>query len=117
MVEKVEVKLSHQLKQKALIKLKEHARLSAEIKAREERKKAIAAEIDTLFTDAGEGNALFNGTDIDGYKVKMICGESASLDKKRLIELGCEQAWIEEATTITPNKPYIRITPPSKRED
>lgn len=115
--ETTEVKLSPRLQQQLLTRLQEFGRLGAEIRERQARQDAIKAEVDQLFTDSGEGNALFNGADVAGYRVKMVCGVSSKLNKRRLIELGCEPAWLEEATESKPNKPYVRITPPGENTD
>lgn len=114
-VQTTDVTLAPQLQQRLLVRLEEYARLNEEIAKRKSRQDAIKAEVDTLFVEAGEGNALMNGTDIGGYKVKMVCGLSSRLDKKRLVDLGCEPSWLEEATITKPNRPYVRISAPGEK--
>jgi hypothetical protein len=39
------------------------------------------------------------------------------LDKTLLVELGCEQEWLDEATTTEDNEPYIKITAPKEEKE
>ncbi len=111
-----EVRLDPRLRQVLKAKCELHTELARRIKALETDQRALKAEIDAVFTAEGEGNALMAGVEIAGYHIKMVCGTSTHLNKKRLVELGCEPAWLAEATDTTPKKPYILITAPGEHE-
>ncbi len=52
---------------------------------------------------------------LDGFKITRIEGTYEKLDKKKLVELGCAVAWIQEATTLQPKKSYNKITCPGEK--
>lgn len=111
-----EVKLSPTARAMALARCEEHAKLAKVIKAAEKRQKAIKGEVETLFMKEKQGKALANGTELAGYKIVMVCGSRNVLDKKALVELGCDPEWLVEATESVPNKEYVKITAPGEED-
>ena len=110
----VEVSLSPKVKAQLRVQMFEYAALQRQKKGIEEKQAAIKERMETMFSDADEVDALLAGTEIDGFRVKMVCGESSRLDKKALVTLGCKPEWLEKATKTTSNKPYVKITPPGE---
>jgi hypothetical protein len=76
------------------------------------------AEIDALFTKAGEANTLQTGVKIDGFTVKKHVGETTSkLDKVALCrEAGITMAQIDAAIKITPKKHYLKVNVPGDED-
>ncbi len=98
-------------------RVEEHAQLSKQEKEIKARKKRIEGEVDTLFVQEGQGEALFDGATIDGYRVKTVCGQSKRTDWAALgREFGFDASDIERFTTTTDNTPYVRITPPGGKD-
>jgi TorA maturation chaperone TorD len=95
----------------------EHAALAkqiADLKARQDR---IKEEVETLFVKDKQGKALADGTVVDGYKVKMVCGSSRKLDTAALMKAhGLSKADLDDCTVEKPNTPYIKITAPGGKE-
>lgn len=86
-----------------------------EIDARLDR---LKDEVKELFKKEKQTDALCDGTKVNGYSLKLVCGKGKRLNKSKLIELGCEPEWLEEATEDFDKKPYIKITAPgAKGED
>lgn len=109
-----EVGLSTRVKAQLRVQMTEYATIQAQIAALEAKKDKIKERVQEMFVDNGEVDALMNGTEIDGFKVKMVCGQTSRLDKKKLVTLGCKMEWLEKATKKTDNKPYVKITPPGE---
>lgn len=112
-----EVKLSPTARQMVLTRIEEHAKLAKEAKVIAKRLKAIKSEVDDIFGKEKQGKALLNGTELAGYKLKMVCGTQKNLDKALLVELGCDPEWIEDATTEVDKAPYVKITAPGEKDD
>jgi hypothetical protein len=98
-------------------RFEEHVRLAAEIKERKARQERIQGEVEELFVKAEQEAALAEGTAIDGYKVKRVCGTSRKLDTMALItalDITPEElnAFYEEKA----NRPYIRISAPGQKD-
>jgi hypothetical protein len=98
-------------------RIEEHVRLAAEIKERKSRQERIQKEVEELFVKGGQDAALAEGTAIDGYKVKRVCGTTKRLDKMALItalDITPEEldAFFEEKA----NKPYVRISAPGAKD-
>ena len=113
-----EVALSGRARVMLQERVEEHTKLAKAIKDAKARQKRIETEVDTLFTREGQGEALFNGTDINGYKLKVVCGSTRTLDKQALMRAhGLDQADLDACTTEKPNKEYIKITPPGGKDE
>lgn len=111
-----EIQLAPRLKQQLLDKLTQFDRNDEEIKRREAQNVKIKQEVDDIMTQAGEGNALLAGIDIDGYRVKLVTGLSTKLDKDRLKrQHGLTQADLDACSDTTPNKPYVKVTLPKEK--
>ncbi len=54
---------------------------------------------------------------LEGFRVTKVQGTTSSIDKKKLVELGCAMAWIEEATVIKPKRAYEKISLPGEKDD
>jgi hypothetical protein len=85
-----------------------------EIEGRMDR---IKGEVQELFKKEKQTDALCDGTAVDKYKVKLVCGTGKRLNEAKLIELGCDPAWIKEATETFDKKPYIKISAPKDHGD
>jgi len=95
----------------------EYAKLSKIEKEAKERKKRISAEVDALFIKDKQGRALADGTELDGFKIKLVTGETSKLDTLALMKAhGLSQEDLDACTETTPNTAYVRITPPGKKE-
>lgn len=107
-----ELKLSPLLRRKLLVQLKTFAGIEEQLKALEIAKKKIKVTVEEMFTKAGEFHALQTGAKVEGYSMKYISGQSSRLDKKKLLGMGMTLAQLEDATTTTPSRPYLKITSP-----
>jgi len=109
-----EVQLTPQLKRKLLTALRTYALKVAEMKSLKTWIEDQKGAVEKLFIEARETDALVNGTDIDGFRVKMVFPTSSKLDQKRLMELcpGLTPELLQEATTVKPGKPYVKVTVP-----
>ena len=111
-----EVTLAPRIKAQLRVALTQYAQLSTQIAAMKAQQDAIKADVEAKFVDADQADALMDGTEIDGFKVKMVCGESSYLDKAALVRMGCEPEWLTAATKKKPKKPYVRIQAPGESE-
>jgi hypothetical protein len=110
-----EVALAPRVRARVRTELTQYTELQQQIAALEAKKDEIKASVQQIFKDADEEDALVDGVEVDGYKVKLVAGSSSRLDKKKLVTLGCKPEWITKATKTTPNKPYVRIDAPGGR--
>lgn len=94
----------------------EHARLAKTIREATARQKRIRTEVEELFVKDKQGRALADGTELDGFRFKMVTGSTKKLNRDVLIELGCDPDWIAEATEETPSTPYVKISAPGEKE-
>jgi hypothetical protein len=96
-----------------LRKLNRHSELKAIIEAARGEQVSLLEGIDQIFADADEGNALFNGCKVDGWGIKMVCGETTRLDEDMLMkEYGLTGAQLDACRVTKPSTPYIKITAP-----
>ena len=107
-----EVKLQPRVSAKLRLKLSSYQTLAEQIKALKLQKKNLTADIGKLRAETGE-----QSLSIDGFTITEVRGTTSKIDQKKLIELGCAAAWIEEATTRKPKRPYEKITCPGDEED
>ena len=106
-----EVKLAPKVKQKLLTKFKAYQELREQQKAIKAEMKKLAGEIGSVRSEAG-----VTTIELDGFKDTEVRGYTKKLDHEKLVELGCALAWIKEATTESPKRPYEKITCPGDRE-
>jgi hypothetical protein len=95
----------------------EAVQLSAQKREIESRLDRLKGEVNELFKKEKQTDALCDGTQVDKYKVKLVCGTGKRLNHQKLIELGCDPAWIIEATEEFDKKPYIKISAPGERDE
>lgn len=91
-------------------RLLEYQRNAAQIKALEAAQETLKAEIGAIQEEVGETSMT-----IDGFTVTLVAPTRSTLNKKRLIALGCSPAWLIEATDITPTASYYKITQPGEK--
>jgi hypothetical protein len=112
-VTEVALQLSPTTKQAMMADLRRHQELAVAIKAAVDEQTRIRESIDQRFADEGEGNALFNGCKVDGWGIKMVCGETTRLNEDTLMkEHGLSGADLDACRETKPSTPYIKITPP-----
>ena len=114
---KTELKLTPALKRKLSVYLNTHAQIAAQMREAKEALDSNKAAIEALFIAAGEGNALIDGVDIDGFKLKHVHPVTSKLDRKKLMDAGVSAAQLEEGTLTRPGRPYVKITAPGGRDD
>ena len=101
------VELSPQLKRQLLNELKAYQGLKAQQDALELALANKKANIGRLREKSGE-----KALELEGYKISLVEPVRSVLNKRKLIELGCAMAWIEEATELVPTKSYEKVTCP-----
>ena len=105
-----ELVIEPRLKRQLLLRLKTYQALKGQIDALTAKMDAEKAAVAVIREQVGEDKLA-----CDGYKVSRIQGTYEVLDKKKLVELGCAMAWIQEATELRPKKEHIRISCPGER--
>lgn len=85
--------------------------LDQQIKQLEQQREAKKVRLGELRNEVGVISLFF-----EGFKVTLVGGVRQVLNKKRLIALGCKQAWLEEATEAKASKPYEKVTLPGQRD-
>lgn len=118
------VRLETRAQQLILQRCHEHAKLAATVKELKGTKKApgrmkrIEGEIAELFTKAKQGKALAEGTELSGYKIKMVIGKTRKFDQRGfMLKHGLSQADFDAFTEYNDNDPYVRITAPGEADD
>ncbi len=107
-----------QLHQMLKARIDEHNTIAAEIATREARQDRIKAEVEELFVKAGQSEALDNGTEIDGYKVKKVKGNTTTFDKMGLMQaVGLTPEELDAFYETKPKKAYIKISKAGKKDD
>ncbi len=106
------VKLKPTVKRMLLTELKAYQALAAQLATIKHAMDVRKGKIGTLRESTGE-----DSISLDGFKVTRVTGTHSTLDKKKLVELGCAMAWIEEATTTKPKKAYEKVTCPGDKEE
>ena len=115
-----EVELSPKLKLLLKAKLEEFAGLRAEKKATKLKEDKIKLEVETLFSDAGEYNALVAGVTVDTsigpIPLKEVIGGTKKTFQKKLLltrhKLTVPQ--VEALYKTTPKADYLSISLPRK---
>ncbi|MBU2395682.1 MAG: hypothetical protein KKH70_20300, partial [Gammaproteobacteria bacterium] len=82
------VKLTASLKRKLLLKLRTFEELHTQIAAAKAAQAGLKTDIEKLFVDVGEFEALQAGVKIDGFAVNHISGTSTKLDKEFILAQG-----------------------------
>jgi hypothetical protein len=90
--------------------------LQRQKKAIDKRQAEIKGFTQEAFVDADEIDALMEGANLDGYKIKLVQGSSTKLDEAKLVRLGCDPEWLQKARVTKMNNPYVRITAPGEDE-
>ena len=100
-----EIELTPKVQHKLKLELAEYARLDVAYKLAKEERDAKLADIEDLRESVDAKSFKF-----EGATITRVEGVSKSLDKKKLVQLGCAMAWIEEATTTKSKKAYTKVT-------
>lgn len=113
----LDVKLQPRVRAQLRTQCSEYVDLARQIDALKARQDAIKEFVETSLVKAGETDALMDGLDIDGFKVKMVCGVSKKLDEVALMKAhGLSRADLDAHVVEKDNKPYIRISSPKEKE-
>lgn len=114
----VQVTLTPLVMKKLRLKLKTFEALRDSINAAKAAQEKIKGEVESLFTDADEYEALIAGCRVDDYPLKIVAGTQKKLDRKYLISQGwVSQAQLNEATKEVPKKAFLKITCPGDRDE
>lgn len=106
-----EVTLKPTTKRKLLQELRTYAGLKRQRDEVDESMSVHKATIGELRESTGE-----NAIALEGFKVSLVSPIRKVLNHKKLIELGCAVAWIEEATESVPSKSYEKVSVPGDKE-
>jgi hypothetical protein len=110
----VTVKLSPKVRAMIKARCEEDAGLSKQVKDLEARRSRLKGEVEQLIVDEGEGAKLMDGIDIDGHRVKMVCGTSTKIDENALLKLITPKQ-LAKVKVTTDKRPYIKLSPPSEK--
>lgn len=101
-------------------------RLAKKLRARLDNYQTLKKELDSLQAALDDEKAEiaklreksgYQRVQLDGFTVTEVCGVKNTLDKKKLVALGCAVAWLQEATITTPKRPYTLVTLPGEKEN
>lgn len=106
------VEISPRIARKLLVECKAYAALKEQRDAIEKAMDGHKARAAAIREETGE-----KAIKVEGYTVRRVEPQRSSLDKMKLVELGCAMAWVEEATVTKPTKPYDRIVCPGEKEE
>lgn len=107
-----QIKLAPALAKKLLVKFKAYQELKAQAEAIDAAMKAHKSEIRKLRESVGVA-----GLALEGFTTTNVAPVRQVLNHKKLVELGCALAWIEEATESKPSRPYEKITVPGGKDE
>ena len=103
-----EVKLKPTLKLKLMTELHAYAKLHAQSKAIDVEMEQRKAKIARFREEAG-----VETLQVEGFHVTRVSGGTRSaLDPMKLIEMGVSTEMLQEATVVTPVKPFEKISCP-----
>ncbi len=105
-----EIKLSVSIRRKLLTELHAFQELKAQRDAIDGALEMHKATIGRLRESTGE-----TSLELEGFKITHVSPTRSTLDKKKLVELGCALAWIEEATVTKPTKQFDKVTCPGEK--
>ena len=105
-----EVVIAPKLKTKLQKELRAYAQLQTEMDTLKAKIDARKSLIEAIRDEVGE-----ESIQCDGFTVTLVAGMQKTLDRDKLVELGCAVAWLEEATVTKPKKAYTLITAPGRR--
>lgn len=86
-----------------------------ELKAEKERIEAAMDAHKAVIGDLRESTGV-TSLELEGFKITHVTPTRSTLDEKKLVELGCALAWIEEATVIKPTRSFNKVTCPGETE-
>lgn len=107
-----EVKLDARLKRRLLTEFRTYAELKQQADALKAAMDKHKDSIAKLREETGEMSIS-----LEGFKTSRVQPTRSVLNKKKLVELGCAVAWIEEATETKPTKAYEKVTVPGGRDE
>lgn len=107
--QRIEVKLKPELRAQLSPLVRAVQENKAEMKRLKKETAQKLADIEAAFKKSKAGKALLAGVLVDGVPVKMVCGTQRTLNRDKLVELGCDPEWFEEATDEKPKKAYISV--------
>ena len=118
------VKLAPKTRAMLLERLQEHQRLAATVKELKGTKKVpgrmrrIEDEVQTLFRKEKQGQALLDGTELEGHRMKLTTGKTKVFDQTGFMHKhGLSQADFDEFTSYKDNEPYVKFTHPGEKDD
>lgn len=118
------IKLSPKVKKMILERSEEHAKLAAVVKAakgtkkKPGRMKRIENEVQDLVQKEGQGEALMDGIEIEGHKMKMVCGHTKKFDQVGFMKhYGLSQADFDKFTAYVPSTPYMKMSAPGEEDE
>lgn len=116
--QRAQVQLEPALLRKLRLKLKTYASLRDTVIAAKAAQDKIKTEVESLFAEGDQYDALIAGCRVDDFPLKIVSGTQKKLDKKFLVAQGwVSQAQLNEATKEVPKKPYLKITCPGEHEE
>jgi hypothetical protein len=108
--EEPEVELAPKVRLNLTQKFIEYAGLRQRVKELEAQAESVKADIALIRENEGAITLSVNG-----YRTTLVGGTRKTLNKKKLIALGCAAAWIEMATEEKPTREYEKITLPGEK--
>ena len=92
----------------------EHAHLKRQIAAMDHRAETLAQEVDAVMAQAGYGDWLLEGLVVAGHRMTLVAGETSRINLEKLVRLGCDPAWLTQATETVPRKVHVRFLHPKE---
>lgn len=113
--------LTPSLRTQIKVRLEQDLALKTQIEELEAHRALVKSEIEELFVQADAADALLDGTEIDGIKVKLVAGglRRGKFDPKRLMEQNPSVTMAQITAAYgksTPVKSSLRITHPGEQE-
>lgn len=105
------VALKPTVKRRLLQELKAFAELKGQLKAIEHAMEGHKGAIAAIREETGETTL-----ELEGFKITYVTPTRSSLDKGLLLAQGVSMAQIEQATTVVPTKPYVKVSLPGEVE-
>lgn len=107
-----EITLKPSIKHKLTTALKKYQALKGHMDALKDQLETCKDTIETVRETVGERSFAVNG-----FKITRVTGTQRTLNKQKLVELGCALAWLEEATEEKPKKAHTKVTCPGEKEE
>jgi len=77
----------------------------------------IKGEVETLFLDADEFDALQNGVRVEGFSLKHVAGTRRKFNRKKFVQLGGDVQIYDLARPTVPTKAFTSIRVPGEPEE